>query len=238
MKLSFVKIVAIVLAPIILTSCSAPMDYSYYVEHRYVPNIDLNVSPNVVENSLMVSDFIDNSPVEDREVPFLGSSVTNQDIVVSDLAFEVTNAIVSDFSNNTVFEEVSRKVNNPDYILEGEITRFMGRTKLTSYGLISAYTFFGALTWWLGMPVKKMETDVIMTVRLLDKDGDLVGTYYGSSSYFDRTSLYNVKKLDVINRTNVDFSNAVSQIREQIIKDLLKGSMQSNKIDDVLIKNN
>lgn len=212
-KINTMKVLSVMMAVLVMQSCATI---------SYNPKISLDVSPKTIEGSLMVEKIVDNTPIEDRKNPFSGFSVTNEQSLINDLSIEVSNEIVSDFSNNAVFSKVSRSIKNPDYILEGEMTKFMGRTKLTTYGLISFITIIGVITWYFGLPVQKMEVEMDITLRLLDGNRNLIGTYSGTASGFDRVSMYNNIALKTPNQTNKEFSNVIANIREQIIKDLTK----------------
>ena len=213
MKNPLMKLSSVLMAVLIMQSCATI---------SYNPKISLDVSPKTIESTLMITKIVDNTPIEDRKNPFSGFSVTNEQSLVNDLSIEVTNELVSDFSNNAVFSKVSRSIKNPDYILEGEMTKFMGRTKLTTYGLISFISIIGVITWYFGLPVRKMEVEMDLTFRLLDGNRNLIGTYSGTASGFDRVSMYNNIALKTPNQTNKELSNVISKIREQILNDLAK----------------
>lgn len=138
----------------------------------------------------------------------------------NDLALEVTNAIVSDFSANFLFKEVRRKISNPDYIITGEINKFRGVTKLTNFGLISTFSVIGVYSWFLGMPVRKNETNIQLIITLSNSKGDKIGTYKGVYQDKQTFSMYKNAFLAIPSQTNKSFSTAVAQIREQIINDI------------------
>ena len=46
--------------------------------------------------------------------------------MAGDLAAEVTNAVLTDFNNNAVFETIRARVEDPDLIMRGTIRRFYG----------------------------------------------------------------------------------------------------------------
>jgi len=185
----------------------------------YVPQINLDISSKTILGSVQIEKFVDNSDIGDRKNPFLGLSVTNEEALANDLSVSVTNAIVSDFSNNAVFNRVSRRIESPDYTIKGEIKVFKGISRLTDYGTISFITIVGIYTWFLGMPIEKIETEIEIKLEIFDRNNMLIGTYVGNAVGFRRTSMYRNIALATPSQTNRDFSKAIEQIREQIIKD-------------------
>lgn len=203
----------ILLLSLIISSCST---VSYY------PRISLDMSPATIHKSVMVEKFIDRTPEKDKENPFWGFSVTNDEALASDLSIEVTNAVISDFSTNAVFENISRRTDKPDFIIQGEITKFMGKTRLTTYGLVSLCSILGVYTWILGMPIQKNETEVEILISVYNSNNELVGKYSGRYSDKVLGTLYKQKQLGVLNQTNRSFSYVISRIREQILTDIRK----------------
>lgn len=205
----------------------------------YVPKVSLDVSPKTVNKVVQVEKFIDSSPIEDKKTPFLGLSVTNAESLPNGLDIEVTNAVVSDFSINGVFKQTSRKVDNPDYIIKGEIIKFNGRSVLNTFAKITMFTSLTAivvapilneplielgaapiLTWYFGLPVTKNTSEIEIVISLYDKNNTLIKTYSGKANDKISTSMYKNKMLAVPSLTNKMFSTAIMQIREQILNDI------------------
>jgi hypothetical protein len=217
---------------ILITSCSTI---------SYAPKVSLDVSPKSINKTVQVDKFIDSSPIADRKNPFGGVSVTNSESLSSELNVEVTNAIVSDFATNGLFKQVSRKVDNPDYTIKGEIIKFSGKSELNefarfSFGLaiasviIAPIVHSSAILWgtvplyscYLGLPVSRNTADIELTIKLYDKNNTLIGTYSGKADEKVSTSMYKNKMLAVPTLTNKAFSAAVLQIREQLLNDMSK----------------
>jgi hypothetical protein len=199
---------------IILVNSCATVSYS--------PNVRLDLSPLTIKKSLEIAKFVDNTPEKDKRNPFNGFSVTNKKALVSELSIEVTNAIVYDFSTNAVFKQCSRRIENPDFIMKGEIKRFLGKSRMTKYGLISMCTYVGILTWYFGLPVRVNETEMQLVISIYDSKQNLVGAY--TSNFKDRqlSSIYKDKTAALLTLTNKSFSSAVQQIRDQILVDIAK----------------
>jgi hypothetical protein len=188
----------------------------------YTPRVSLDISPKTIHKSVTVEKFVDNTPAEEKKNPFAGFSVTNEEALANDLSTEVTNAIISDFHTNAVFEDISRRADHPDFIMKGEINKFKGTTRLTNYGIISMCTIVGIYTWWFGMPIRKNETDVELVISLYNSNNELIGKYSGTYQEKVRASIYKNKSLGVLTQTNKSFSQVVSDIRQQILKDINK----------------
>ncbi len=186
----------------------------------YTPQVSLDISPITINKTLQVEKFIDKSPDEDKKTPFLGLSVTNEKAIINELSLGVTNAIITDFSINSLFEKTSRRVSNPDYFLEGEIIEFAGKSSLTTYGMISFCSIVGVYTWFLGMPVQKVETSVKLRVKLYDSDKKIIKIYEANSSNYQRTSVYKNNSMATPSLTNRDFSKVIEEIRLKIIDDI------------------
>lgn len=210
----------------------------------YAPKVSLDVSPKSINKAVQIDKFIDSSPVADRKNPFGGVSVTNKDALSNELDIEVTNAIVSDFATNAVFKQVSRKIDNPDYIIKGEIIKFSGKSEPNefakfSFGLAMASLFIAPIahnsslylgtvplySCYLGLPVSRNTADIEIILKLYDRNNNLIGTYSGKANDKMSTSMYKNKMLAVPTLTNKTFSSAVMQIREQILEDL--GSIEN-----------
>jgi len=106
--------------------------------------------------------------------------------------------------------------------MKGVINKFVGKTRLTTYGIISLISIYGILTWYFGIPIQVNETEMELIVSLYDTKGELVGKYSGIYKDKDLTSIYNSNQLALPNKTNKSFSNSVQQIRDQILNDATK----------------
>lgn len=205
----------------------------------YVPKVSLDVSPQTIKKTVMVEKFTDLSPVADRKNPFGGVSVTNDGALTGGLDLEITNAIVSDFAVNGVFSQISRKIDNPDYIMKGEIIKFSGKSEMNEYakfafaaGIVSVIAapvlqnsliYFGVVplySCYLGIPVMRNSADIEIRIKLYDNNSNLLGTYRAKLYQDEMTSIYKNKMMAVPTLTNKTFSNVVQQLRDQILEDL------------------
>ncbi|MFN4146208.1 MAG: hypothetical protein ACK4GN_10325 [Runella sp.] len=230
MKVQFLSL--LILSVLSFTSCTTI---------SYTPKVNLDVSPRTIQKSVMVEKLEDFSPEKDRDNPLGGFSATNPKALSGDLAVEITNAIVTDFATNGVFATVSRQVENPDYVMRGEIKRFVGKSRPTGYYWASTAIYsvgvgigagtvppnatalaLGTLPMMgviLGVPVRRNLSEIEIELKLYDKAGNLLSTYTGKGQETMPMSIYNNAQLALPSQTNKAFSQAIMQIRKQILDD-------------------
>ncbi|MBZ0170086.1 MAG: hypothetical protein K8F29_11670, partial [Kofleriaceae bacterium] len=182
----------------------------------YRPALSLGPSPVKIPARIQVETFTDRSPAEDKTKRAGGSSATEPDSMTGDLGTEVTNAIIADFLANGVFAEVGRHVDRPDAVMTGQITRFYGRAGLNAAGWI---TLPINPIWFLGVPMQSSEGGVDLDVSIRRSDGTLLGTYSGRAQFSDWYTIYNQSVLGVGTALNKAFTQAMQQIRDQMIAD-------------------
>lgn len=192
----------------------------------YKPAVKLQESPFSFNGKVVVKDFKDLRNKKDTSTTqIIFNSVTHLPNFYGKLSEEIEKAIITDFSNNKVFSEIGKDSTDADYVLVGEIRNFKGRSYLNTYGVISAATLVGTLTWYFGMPIHKYKIDIDLKVSIYDnKSGNLLGEYVGNTSKTTHKSMYRTFKFrkTLPSKTNESFSNAIMQIREQIAKDISK----------------
>ncbi len=105
--------------------------------------------------------------------------------------------------------------------MKGEIVKYKGQSRYTNYAIISMCTIVGISTWLFGLPVHKGVTNIELKIFIYDSNSNLIGAYFANYKDKDRTSIYKNNTLAVLNQTNRSFSNVISQIREQILADIL-----------------
>ncbi|PGH38526.1 MAG: hypothetical protein CRN43_14580, partial [Candidatus Nephrothrix sp. EaCA] len=111
----------------------------------------------------------------------MGLSVTDYELWGCELDLEVTNAVIADFSANRLFKEAGRKVENPDFIIKGEIKKFCGKYQLNTFAKASSMmllagaivlaatrdpmvsvTFLPALAWYSGIPISTNAAEAVI----------------------------------------------------------------------------
>lgn len=198
----------LVLAPVLFFGACTSISYR--------PVLSLGPSPIKIPAKLRVETFVDHSPPEDKTKRAMGVSATESDSLAGDLSAEVTNAVIADFLINGVFAEAGKNIEHPDAVMTGEIKRFYGRAGLNSAGWI---TLPINPIWLLGVPMQSTEGEVDLEVSIRRLDGALLGTYSGRSQFLDWYTMYNNSIYGVGTALNRSFTQAMQQIRDQIIAD-------------------
>lgn len=238
MKIKSLQYVTVLFCTVLYSSC---------VSLSYTPKVSLDISPKTIQKTLQVEKLKNTTPKSDSNAPILGFSATDKEAMPADLDLGVTNAIVEDFANNAVFKQVSRRVENPDYILKGEIKRFKGvsqPTTLAKYALGVSYSaiFLGILfdkPWvlvtgaclplgfYLGLPIVEQSREVELILYLYDKKDTLLATYIAKVSEEEQSSMYSKNKTYALpSALNKVFSKAVMKIREQLLADTQRLELQ------------
>ena len=132
----------------------------------------------------------------------------------SKMSEAVTAEILNEFTASRVFRRISTYDENPDLILTGRIERFFvhDRRKLWTYVPFSrkVANLFGANT-YMG------SGEVHITMKLLNPSGEQLNTYVGHAKFEeDFTPNDETEPGWKLNRA---FSEAVNQIREEMLKD-------------------
>ena len=185
----------------------------------YKPGLSLEKSPVKIKARAQVEAFSDHSPATDKDRRIGGVSATEPKTLAGDLATEVTNAVINDFSINGVFQEVGKSVDNPDFVVRGEIRKFYGKAGINSFGWMTYPVNVLAPVWLLGLPVNSSEGAVDIVLTISRPDGTLVGQYAGQAKFSDTYSVYSGETLAVGTRLNKAFNEAIEKIRAQILAD-------------------
>lgn len=187
---------------------------------NYKPAVSLGTSPKTIKANVKLETFTDLTPAEDKSSVFTGTSACEPGTLEGDLASDVTDAIMTDFNNNQVFENVKKRFESkPDLIMKGSVHRFYGK-----FGPMPIFwlTIPIDIVWLLGVPVMSDDGQVDLEITLARPDGTVLGTYHGQSEFSNYYNMYQNAQLALPTRTNKAFSESVAQIREQILRDEAK----------------
>lgn len=206
MKKTF-SVICIVLIMLLFVGC-ATITYS--------PKISLDISPKTIKKTVKVKNLVDKTTSEEKKKPVSGYSVTDSKSLAGDLSIEITNAIIADFNTNGVFSKISKTVDNPDFILKGEIIKFKGKYFPNTLFWI---TLPIDIIWFFGVPIYKDEIDIEIKLSIYKNSGELIGEYYGKSSSTKSYTIYKNGALGLPAKTNRLFSDVIKQIRKEIIQD-------------------
>jgi|GEM_PF-5059559 len=203
----------------LMTGCVAPQPY-------YKPAVSLGPSPHTIQTKVQLQPFIDDSPQGEADSAG-GFSIRREGVLAGDLATDVTQAVLSDFSVNQVFQSVGQGVaTQPDLIMKGTINHYCGKFGPNA---IFWLTIPIDITWFLGVPIMDEDINVDLSVSLQRLDGTVVGNYHGASIISRCNNIYYNPPTLLPVRVNQVFSDTVSQIRSQILKD-------AEKLDQMAIK--
>jgi hypothetical protein len=191
-------------------------------KYYYSPVTCLDVSPETIHKKVKIEPFKDASSVLDRIAPLGGFTLISEENSETVISCLITNTIKIDFNNNAVFDEIVDSIVDYDYIMKGEIKKIYGKSGFTIFGGISYITIYGVLTWFTGLPIHKNITAVEFSISMFNKTGDSVGTYTGFYSEKQLYNLYHRKGPQLERQMNITLSIAVSQIRDQLLRDIQK----------------
>jgi hypothetical protein len=205
------NLVAIALGSLLLITGCASISYK--------PSLSLGESPSTVPARVQMNQLQDASPPKEKGKKFAGLSATEPGTLAGNLATEVTNALLTDFSNNQVFESIQKRMDHPDIVLSGTIHRFYGQTGLNALGWATMPIDF---VWIFGLPIQSEYGAVDIEISLQRADGTALGTYRGKSEFSESFTMYTNMALSIGTRLNKAFDDAVAQIRSQILADSAK----------------
>lgn len=134
---------------------------------------------------------------------------------------------------------VSKRTENPDLIIKGEINKFYGKSEMNNFGKISGRIsvlstilaplteeetfYYGGLpflTWFLGVPISKNTVEIEITLKTYNNQ--LLGTYTGKGQKRIESNIYTNGVLAVLSMTNKVFSEIIKTLRNQILNDIDK----------------
>jgi hypothetical protein len=183
----------------------------------YEPSLSLDQSPKTIKARVSMSKFVDQTPSDDRDSKIGGLSVAEPGAIEGDLATGVTNAILSDFRDNRVFEVIEENLDNPDFIINGRILRFFGKGGPNTLGWF-VLALSGPLL-YVVLPTQSVDTAVEIEMVIVRPDGTEVGRYTGKSQYSEPFSTYTDMVSSTPKHTNDTFAEVTKQIRQQLLAD-------------------
>jgi len=185
---------------------------------HYVPAVTLEESPQTIPARVQLQPLVDASMVDSQHSPLAGEgAITDPTYLDEPLAELVTKAILKDFRRNGVFDAVGRKTSSPDLVLQGEIHRFQERVRSPRW---LAIPLVNLLIMLFAVPVESHAMDVDLELVLLYPDGAPLGQYHGQSQFTQEISVYDPEVWNAEgHRLNLAFTEAVRQIREQMLAD-------------------
>ena len=134
----------------------------------YKPSLTLDASPKTIKARVSLSKFVDQTPSDDRGTKLLGVSVAEPNTLEGDLATGVTNAVLSDFRDNRVFDVIEKNLDDADFVIKGKIQRFSGKGGPNALFWI---TWPISLIWYFGLPIHSVDAEVQLEMAVVRPDG-------------------------------------------------------------------
>ena len=188
---------------------------------HYVPVVTLDESPQTIPARVQLEPLVDGSIVGNQHSPQAGSrgegAITDPAYLDEPLAELVTKAILKDFRKNGVFDAIGHNTVLPDLVLQGEIRRFEERVRSPGWLAIPVVNLLIML---FAAPVESHAVDVDLELMLTHPDGTPLGQYRGQSQFTQKITIYDPEVWNAEgHRLNLAFTEAVRQIREQMLAD-------------------
>jgi len=141
----------------------------------------------------------------------------------------ITAEILNEFSSNGVFRRISLYDPHPDLVLTGRIDRFYEHDRRKLWTYVPYYS--DKLAGLFRLNTYMSDGEVHLTMMLLKPTGQVVGTYVGRVK-FDEDFTPN-DELRPGGRLNRAFSEALAQIRDEILSD---ANLPKTRISDPLVQ--
>jgi len=188
---------------------------------QYVPRVTLEESPQTIPARVQLQPLVDASMDGSQHLPQAGpdgdGAITDPAYLDGPLAELVTRAILKDFRTNGVFDAIGRNTSYPDLVLFGEIHRFQEQVRSPRWLAIPVVNLLVML---FAAPVESHAVDVDLELVLAYPDGVRLGQYRGQSQFTQKISVYDPEIWNEEgHRLNLAFTEAVRQIREQMLED-------------------
>jgi hypothetical protein len=182
----------------------------------FTPTVKLPESPKTIEAKARLEPFVSRIPVADRDLNRADDEVTDS-MAGEQLTKLVQQAILADFRSNLVFADVRVQEERPELLIRGVIHEFAERHTRPWYGKLPVVgNLIGA--------GEQVEGGVELDLILSKPTGELIGTYRGRSIFRQANDADSEKEkagrlLAPGERLNRAFSEAVHQIRQQMLAD-------------------
>lgn len=181
---------------------------------HYTPKISLGESPDTIPLRVELRSLKD-SP-EPKE-PGQAYGVVADDVKASEpgeLSGPLTQAILNDFRESFVFQEIDSHVEDPDAILTGTINTFYETYRPKGWTQVPGGKSLAKL---MDVETYTGTTDVDIDLSLRKPDGTRIGTYHGHAAKTDE--FVPNKQNRPGDRLNWALSKAIHEIREALLND-------------------
>jgi hypothetical protein len=131
-----------------------------------------------------------------------------------ELSRPITQAILNDFRDNFVFQQIDSHVENPDAILTGTINTFYERYRPKGWTQVPGVNSLAKL---MDVETYTGTTEVDLDLVLRQPNGTRIGTYHGHAERADE--FVPNKENQPGDRLNWALSKAIQQIRQALLND-------------------
>ena len=183
----------------------------------YTPTVRLSESPKTIEANVKLEPFINRIPITDSKSKRGDHEIPGPGSMEGELTELVRQAILADFRTNLVFANVRIHEDHPELVIRGLIQQFAEYHTRPWYGKIPLVgNLVGA--------GEQVEGGVELLLTVSTPTGEPIGTYQGQSTFPDANTTDSDKEKKRRpqppgERLNRAFSEAVHQIRQQMLAD-------------------
>jgi hypothetical protein len=133
---------------------------------------------------------------------------------VRQVAAEVESALLEELQSAGIFTRVSRYDPDPDIIVSGRINALHEHYRPQAWTYLP---YVDVMTWLFDVKTHVSSGKADLTLYVLKANGELVGTYHGSSKFYE--SFHPTKEAPPGARLNQALSDAVRQIHDKLLHD-------------------
>jgi len=182
--------------------------------HQYTPKVTLGESQETIPLRIELR-TLKHSP-EPKE-PGEAYGVVAEHVKASEpgeLSSPITQAILNDFRDNFVLQQIDSHVENPDAILTGTVNTFYERYRPKGWTQVPGVNSLAKL---MDVETYTGTTEVDLDLVLRQPNGTRIGTYHGHAEKAD--DFVPNKENQPGDRLNWALSKAIQQIRQALLND-------------------
>lgn len=192
---------------------------------HYAPKISLGESPQVIPLRVELHPLKDSPKAPGQPYGVVAEHVKTAE--PGELSVPITDAILEDFRQNYVFQQVDTHVEHPDAILTGVISTFYETYRPKGWTQVPYAKSVAKL---MDVDTYTATTEVDLDVVLRTSNGTRIGNYHGHATKTDE--FVPNKQNQAGARANWALSEAIHQIRQALLDDpnVMKYSAQAGRM--------
>ncbi|MDQ6733693.1 MAG: YajG family lipoprotein [Nitrospirota bacterium] len=194
---------------------------------HYTPKISLGESPQVIPLRVELHPLKDSPKAPGQPYGVVAEHVKTAE--PGELSVPITDAILEDFRQNYVFQQVDAHVEHPDAILTGTISTFYETYRPKGWTQVPYAKSAAKL---MDVDTYTATTKVDIDVVLRTPDGARIGTYHGHAAKTDEFTPNKQNQPGA--RSDWALSEAIHQIRQALLDDpnVMKYSAQAGRMPE------